>query len=89
MLTRDFDIGVVGLSGGGASPDMYDIYGEDGSLNIFGMDTEMPYGNDSENMMIEGVTITDLEQRDISVPLFGILAAIGAAAFIALYKRKK
>ncbi len=29
MLTRDFDLGVVGLSGGGASPDMYDIYGED------------------------------------------------------------
>ena len=63
MLTRDFDIGVVGLSGGGASPDMVDIYGEDGSLNVFGMNTEMPYGNESENMMIEGVTITDLEQR--------------------------
>ena len=63
LLTRDFDLGVVGLSGGGASPDMLDILGEDGSLNCFGMDKEIPYGNDSENMMIEGVTITDLEQR--------------------------
>ncbi len=63
MLTRDFDIGVVGLSGGGASPDMYDVYGETGSLNLFGMNAEMPYGNESENMQIEGVTMTDIEAR--------------------------
>jgi hypothetical protein len=62
-LTRDFDIGVVGLSGGGASPDMYDVYGADGSLNMYGITREMPYGNESENMQIEGVTISDLEAR--------------------------
>ncbi|MHA1707932.1 MAG: ABC transporter substrate-binding protein [Candidatus Heimdallarchaeaceae archaeon] len=63
ILTHDFDIGVVGLSGGGASPDMRDVYTEDGSLNLFGLTKEMPYGNDSENMQDEGVTITDLDAR--------------------------
>jgi len=63
ILTRDFDLGVVGLAGGGASPDMFDCYGEDGSLNMFGINTIMPYGNQSENMQIEGVTIVDLEER--------------------------
>jgi ABC-type transport system substrate-binding protein len=63
LLTRDFDMGIVGLSGGGSTPDMFDCYGEAGSLNMFGIDTVMPYGNDSENMQIEGVTIVDLEQR--------------------------
>ena len=61
--THDFDLVIIGLSGGGASPDMYAVYGENGTLNMFGLDTNMPYGNDSENMMIEGVTITDLELR--------------------------
>ena len=63
LLTRDFDMGIVGLSGGGSTPDMFDCYGEAGSLNMFGIDTIMPYGNDSENMQIEGVTIVDLDQR--------------------------
>ncbi|MBY8999732.1 MAG: hypothetical protein KGD64_02350 [Candidatus Heimdallarchaeota archaeon] len=63
ILTRDFDLGIVGLSGGGSSPDMFDVYGEAGSLNMFGIDKIMPYGNDSENMQIEGVTIVDLDQR--------------------------
>ncbi|MHA1419564.1 MAG: ABC transporter substrate-binding protein, partial [Candidatus Heimdallarchaeaceae archaeon] len=63
LVTRDFDLGIVGLSGGGASPDMYDVYGEDGSLNMFGINTAMPYGYECENMMIEGVTIVDLEER--------------------------
>ncbi len=63
LLTRDFDMGIVGLSGGGSTPDMFDCYGEAGSLNMFGIDTVMPYGNDSENYQIDGVTIVDLEQR--------------------------
>ncbi|MHA1551395.1 MAG: ABC transporter substrate-binding protein [Candidatus Heimdallarchaeaceae archaeon] len=63
LLTRDFDMGIVGLSGGGASPDMFDVYGSEGSLNMFGIDKEIPYGNESENMQIEGVTIVDLEER--------------------------
>ncbi|MHA1417439.1 MAG: ABC transporter substrate-binding protein [Candidatus Heimdallarchaeaceae archaeon] len=63
ILTRDFDLGIVGLSGGGSSPDMFDVYGSEGSLNMFGINKEIPYGNESENMQIEGVTIVDLEQR--------------------------
>ncbi len=63
LQTHDYDMGIVGLSGGGASPDMYDVYGADGSLNLFGINKEMPYGNDSENMLLEGPTIMDLETR--------------------------
>jgi ABC-type transport system substrate-binding protein len=63
LQTHDYDMGIVGLSGGGATPDMYDIYGVDGSLNLFGITKEIPYGNVSENMMIEGSTIMDLETR--------------------------
>ncbi|MHA1201807.1 MAG: ABC transporter substrate-binding protein [Candidatus Heimdallarchaeaceae archaeon] len=63
LLTKDFDLGIVGLSGGGASPDMFDVYGSEGSLNMFGLDKIIPYGNQSENYQIDGVTIVDLEQR--------------------------
>ncbi len=63
LQTHDYDMGIVGLSEGGTSPDMYDIYGADGSLNLFGITKEMPYGNDSENMLLEGPTIMDLETR--------------------------
>jgi ABC-type transport system substrate-binding protein len=63
ILTHDYDIGVVGLSGGGASPDMRDIYTTDGSLNCFGLGTDIPYDNQSETMQDHGVTITNLEER--------------------------
>ncbi|MHA2358465.1 MAG: ABC transporter substrate-binding protein, partial [Candidatus Heimdallarchaeaceae archaeon] len=63
VLTHDYDIAFVGLGGGGASPDMRDVFSEDGSLNAFGLTRDMPYGNLSENMQNEGVTISDLDQR--------------------------
>ncbi len=63
ITTHDFEMNVIGLSGGGASPDLRDIYSEEGSLNMFGIDTIMPYGSESEQMQIEGVTITDLALR--------------------------
>ncbi|MBY9000935.1 MAG: hypothetical protein KGD64_08485 [Candidatus Heimdallarchaeota archaeon] len=63
LVTHDFDLVIIGLSGGGASPDMFDVYGENGSLNMFGINTEMPYGNVSEQMQIDGITIADLEER--------------------------
>jgi len=63
ILTHDYDIGMVSLSGGGASPDMRDIYTTDGSLNCYQLDREIPYGNESENMQDIGVTITDLAER--------------------------
>ena len=63
LLTHDYDIGIVGLTGGGASPDMRSSYSETGSLNLFQLDTDMPYGNESETMQDIGVTIVDLEAR--------------------------
>ncbi len=63
ILTHDYDIGMVSLSGGGASPDMRDSYTTDGSLNCYQLDREIPYGNESENMQDIGVTITDLAER--------------------------
>ena len=63
LQTHDYDMGIVGLSGGGASPDMRDIYSEEGYMNIFGLDKNMPYGNLSEIMQEEGMNIMDLETR--------------------------
>jgi ABC-type transport system substrate-binding protein len=63
LLTHDYDIGIVGLTGGGASPDMRSVYTTGGSLNLFLLDALMPYGNLSETMQDEGVTIVDLEAR--------------------------
>ncbi|MHA1398597.1 MAG: ABC transporter substrate-binding protein [Candidatus Heimdallarchaeaceae archaeon] len=63
ILTHDYDIGIVGLSGGGASPDMRDVYTSTGSLNCFGLTQDMPYENESETMQNEGVTISDLDER--------------------------
>jgi len=63
ILTHDYDIGMVSLSGGGASPDMRDIYTEDGSLNCYQLGPDIPYGNLSEEMQDVGVTITDLVAR--------------------------
>ena len=40
---RDFDICYVGLSGGGADPDYTGVYGENGSLNLFGYHTSMDW----------------------------------------------
>jgi ABC-type transport system substrate-binding protein len=62
LQTHDYDMVIIGLSGGSLL-DMRDIYTEDGSLNMFGLDTEMPYGNLSETMQEEGLTIMDLETR--------------------------
>ncbi len=60
---NDWDLGIVGISGGGASPDMRELYTEDGTLNIFRLGPDLPYGNQSEQMQDLGVTITDLEVR--------------------------
>ncbi len=63
LVTQDFDLAFVALVGGAGDPDPYAYMGEDGSLNMYGMNTEMPYGNQSEQMLKEGVTILDLDER--------------------------
>ncbi|MHA1802693.1 MAG: ABC transporter substrate-binding protein [Candidatus Heimdallarchaeaceae archaeon] len=43
--------------------DMRDYYSSEGPYNVFGLIRDMPYGNDSENMQNELLTITDLEEE--------------------------
>ena len=59
LETHDYDMGIVGLSGGGDTPDMRNLYTENGNLNVFGLDREIPYGNLSEIMQEEGMMILD------------------------------
>jgi len=40
---RNFDVCYVALTGGGADPDFTGVYDENGSLNLFGYDTDMDY----------------------------------------------
>ncbi|MCE7740372.1 MAG: hypothetical protein KAU62_14780 [Candidatus Heimdallarchaeota archaeon] len=61
--THNYDLGCVGLTGGGASPGARDIWTTEGSLNIFGLNTEMPYGNLSETMQDKGVITVNPEER--------------------------
>ena len=61
FLTHNYDLGVIALVGGGI--DVRDVFTEDGSLNIFGLGNDIPYCNESQNMQVEGVTITDFEER--------------------------
>ncbi|MCE7741205.1 MAG: hypothetical protein GOP50_01990, partial [Candidatus Heimdallarchaeota archaeon] len=60
---HDYDLGIMSISGGGLTPDMRELYTEDGDLNVFLLGTDMPYGNQSEVMQDVGVTITDVEAR--------------------------
>ncbi len=63
LLTYDFDLVIIGLSGGGASPDLRDIYTENGSLNMFGLGPSIPYNDESEYLQNLGVSITDPVER--------------------------
>ena len=63
FLTHNYDVGVVTLGGGGATPGARDVWMEAGSLNIFGLGTDLPYGNLSETMQDESVTIVDPVER--------------------------
>ncbi len=61
--TQDFDLAFVTLEGGTGSPDLRNVYAEDGSQNIFGLTQDMPYGDQSEEMQNQGVTTVDLDAR--------------------------
>ncbi|MHA1691690.1 MAG: hypothetical protein ACTSU7_08630 [Candidatus Heimdallarchaeaceae archaeon] len=63
LFDRDFDLAVVGMSGSTDNPDVSAIYTENGSMNIFGINTSIPYCNESENMLIDGKEILDLTER--------------------------
>lgn len=64
LLDRDFDLAIVGISAGQSDdPDVSDIYTENGSLNIFGINTSIPYCNESENMLADGIDILNVTER--------------------------
>ncbi|MCE7748613.1 MAG: hypothetical protein GPJ51_09445 [Candidatus Heimdallarchaeota archaeon] len=63
FLTHNYDLGVVTLTGGGATPGARDVWMEDGSLNIFGLGPDLPYGNQSEIMQDLSVTLVDPVER--------------------------
>ena len=85
VATHDYDLGIVGISGGGASPDSRSIFTEAGSLNLFGLDKEIPYGNLSETMQTEGVSITDLEVRQQHYYDWQVLMMDKIVPFLPLY----
>jgi ABC-type transport system substrate-binding protein len=76
-ISTEFDLGIVEFNTrymsygrnmfprlvSGSSPDMREVFTEDGLMNIFGLDSEIPYCNASEIMQQEGVSITNLEER--------------------------
>ena len=63
VSSYDFDMAFVGLIGGGATPDMRDVFTETGSLNAFGIKNDIPYCDVSEEMQTVGVAISDLDER--------------------------
>ena len=63
VATHDYDLGCVALTNGGSTPEARSVYTEDGSLNLFQLTEDMPYGNESEEMQDLGVTLIDLEER--------------------------
>ncbi|MHA2308578.1 MAG: ABC transporter substrate-binding protein [Candidatus Heimdallarchaeaceae archaeon] len=63
IATHDYDLGCVALTNGGSTPEARSVYTEEGSLNLFQLDREIPYGNESEQMQDLGVTISDLDER--------------------------
>ena len=63
LIDRDFDLAVVGLTGLDNDLAVLDIYTESNSLNVFGIKKEIPYCNESENMLADGLDILDLTER--------------------------
>ncbi len=63
FLTHNYDIGIVGLTGGGAYPGGRDVWMTDGSLNVFGLGPDIPYQNESEEMQDTQVTMVDPDER--------------------------
>ncbi len=60
----EYDMAFVTYHMGNEDPSVISsMYKEKSSMNIFGINKEIPYCNESENMIDEGVKIMDLEER--------------------------
>ena len=62
-ITTDFDMGFLSFEGEKGSPDLRNIYSVNGGQNFFGLDYDIPYVNQSEEMLDQGVVTLDLEER--------------------------
>ena len=60
---HDYDLAVIGEVNNEDDPDRIGVFTENGSLNCYGLDTEIPYGQKNENMLRQGIMIKDLEER--------------------------
>ncbi|MFW9924525.1 MAG: ABC transporter substrate-binding protein [Candidatus Thorarchaeota archaeon] len=69
IAVRNFDLCIVGLSGGGVDPDFTGVYDENGSLNLFGYHTSMDWNETlgtgtNEWYMREGTLIMPPDGED-------------------------
>ncbi|MCK5409883.1 MAG: hypothetical protein KAJ30_06420, partial [Candidatus Heimdallarchaeota archaeon] len=62
-MTVDFDLTLSAFSDL-KTPDMRDYYTEEGNLNLFHLNKNIPYQNESETMQNEAVITSDLESRN-------------------------
>ncbi|UJG43134.1 MAG: ABC transporter substrate-binding protein [Candidatus Heimdallarchaeum endolithica] len=62
LETNNYDLFFVGLVGH-HDPDPTGIYNENGSLNMFGINTKMPYGMENEQMIEDGILIMNMTER--------------------------
>ncbi len=63
LFTHNYDLAVVGWSLNLFSPDMRGVYTETSPENICGITNDIPYINQSEEMLQEGITILELTER--------------------------
>ena len=57
------DLAILKIEDDSSSPDMREYYTQEGIMNSFRLDRDMPYGNQSESMQEDGISITNLELR--------------------------
>lgn len=62
-INKDWDLAVCSYKGGGKSPDMRDLFTENGSQNIFNLNSKIPYQNESEYMQNKAASTFDLDER--------------------------
>ena len=63
LVTHDFDLAYVGLSQKSTKPDLSSIFRESGSLNAAGIEQTIPYCDLNEDMLTEGTTIMNFNER--------------------------
>ena len=63
LLTHDYDIGIVGYTPDFNTPDCRKMFTEEGALNIFGLGSDIPYVNESEEIQDLAAQTIDIETR--------------------------